>query len=105
MGFDGWSSHLITLTPAEPITTNPATGLLRGVHKCVVRLSFKKDERVLTAIGFGVEEARQRGQVIEFSKKKAVTEAYKNAFASLALIHLRSGKVAMYVTCPSLTYS
>ena len=50
---------------------------------------------MLTAIGFGVEEAKQRGQVIEFAKKKAVTEAYKNAFASMALVILRNGKVAV----------
>jgi len=94
MGFDGWSSHLITLALAEPLTTTE-TGLLRGVYKCVVRLSFRKDDRMLTAIGFGVEEAKQRGQVIEFAKKKAVTEAYKNAFASMALVILRNGKVAV----------
>ncbi len=36
------------------------------------------------------------GTVIEFAKKKAVTEAYKNAFSSMAIILLRSGKVAIH---------
>jgi len=36
------------------------------------------------------------GEVIEYAKKKAVTEAYKNAFQSMAIILLRSGKVALH---------
>lgn len=36
------------------------------------------------------------GETIEYAKKKAVTEAYKNAFQSMAIILLRTGKVALH---------
>jgi len=98
--------------------------MYKCVFKCVVRYSFKSYDRVLEAIGFGMHEGLQRGtpllqsqrglhlwcpailasppdpaspgETIEYAKKKAVTEAYKNAFQSMAIILLRTGKVALH---------
>jgi len=96
IGFNGWSSSLVTLAPAEELVFDGTTKMFKCVFKCVVRYCFKSYDRVLEAIGFGTHEGLKRGEVIEYAKKKAVTEAYKNAFQSMAIILLRSGKVALH---------
>lgn len=96
IGFDGWSSSIVTLAPAEELSFDAPTKMYKCVFKCVVRYSFKSYDRVLEAIGFGMHEGLQRGETIEYAKKKAVTEAYKNAFQSMAIILLRTGKVALH---------
>jgi hypothetical protein len=102
LGFDGWSSSIVALAESEALTLDRSTGLYKCAYKCIVRFTFKRDTRTLDAIGFGTHEGDKRGTVIEFAKKKAVTEAYKNAFASLALILLKNGKVAIHLLDTSI---
>ena len=96
VGFDGWISGVQILAPIEEIQKVPGTTHYKGTYKCIVRFSFKKDEISLDAIGYGTQEGNDMNMVIEYGKKKAVTDAYKTAFSQMALVVLRSNKVAIH---------
>eukprot|EP01102_Stenamoeba_stenopodia_P004615 TRINITY_DN14922_c0_g1_i1.p1 TRINITY_DN14922_c0_g1~~TRINITY_DN14922_c0_g1_i1.p1 ORF type:complete len:249 (-),score=43.08 TRINITY_DN14922_c0_g1_i1:97-843(-) len=94
IGFDQYSTTILSLTQLSFEQT--PEGLYRCEYRAVVRLTFKKDGRKVDGIGSAQKDGWNKGEVLDFCKKIAVTEARKSAFSLLAIVRLPDGKTTLH---------
>jgi recombination DNA repair RAD52 pathway protein len=85
----------------ETLELDESTSLYKCIYLCKVRITLK-DGRMLEVTGKATGGSRDRGTVIEFAKKNAVTDARKSAFQRMAIIVLGDEKVAVHFLDASL---
>eukprot|EP01127_Copromyxa_protea_P001242 TRINITY_DN11283_c0_g1_i1.p1 TRINITY_DN11283_c0_g1~~TRINITY_DN11283_c0_g1_i1.p1 ORF type:complete len:302 (+),score=58.87 TRINITY_DN11283_c0_g1_i1:11-916(+) len=98
IGYNKWCSKIENIQSTELEETDNG---FRCVFQCTIRHILKEDGRYCE--GFGVGESVQdlRYEAINYARKKAVTEARKNAFSRMAIILLENNKAMVYVPdCP-----
>jgi len=86
IGFENYSTSLIALQ--QVVLERIPSGLYKAEYRAVVRLTFKLDGKFVDGVGSSTHEAADRGEVIWYCKKNAVTDARKAAFSLLAIVLL-----------------
>jgi RNA recognition motif-containing protein len=95
LGYNCWSSKIVELEGVE--FSQLEDGFYSSRFRTTVRLTFKGDERCVEAEGEGEALEDDRCTAVDNSRKRAVTEARKNAFKKLSIILLDNDKTFLYI--------
>jgi recombination DNA repair RAD52 pathway protein len=93
IGFNQWSSSIVSLVQ-ESFEFLEESQQFRCSYCCTVRLELR-DGRNTESKGRATTAGKDKSVIIEFAKKKAVTEAKRNVFQTIFIVLLKSGKVAV----------
>ncbi|XP_001630648.3 RAD52 motif-containing protein 1 [Nematostella vectensis] len=108
LGFNGWSTSVISITPVPADAThspqsNPAPS--HPMYRCIVRLEIKDSSTYCDGIGYGGDryvlekekDPAKRVELIGIAKKIAHRHALENAFRRVILMVFDNGKVAVEI--------
>jgi len=106
IGYNKWCSSIKGIERKELIKRE--NGQFFARFTCTVRNELREDGRCFEGTGEGDHEAESQGETLDFAKKKAVTDARKQAFKKMAIILLPSGKTVVHLEgapLPCLTHT
>jgi RNA recognition motif-containing protein len=95
LGYNCWSSKIVEIEGVE--FSQLEDGFYSSRFRTTIRLTFKGDERCVEAEGEGEALEDDRCTAVDNSRKRAVTEARKNAFKKLSIILLENDKSFLYI--------
>jgi hypothetical protein len=95
LGYNCWSSKIVEIEGVE--FNQLEDGFYSSRFRTTIRLTFKGDERCVEAEGEGEALEDDRCTAVDNSRKRAVTEARKNAFKKLSIILLENDKTFLYI--------